>query len=201
MIFSYRLSIILFILFLVFLIKKEIKILILIFIIILFLLYFYRLPNINLLRLKHLNSKFILSPAYGMIQNIQEINNHIIITIVLTIFDIHAQYIPYDGQIIEQKYIPGKFNMLGFKMNNNEQNRIIIQTRNGPIEIIQYAGYFTRRISSNIRIRDKVNRGEIYGFISFGSRVDIRLPKERVKLNVKVGQKVKGSNTIISQWL
>ncbi len=186
----YDYFIILFILFLIALIRKDWKLLILLIIIKLFLLYFYRFP---VLKLDNLSPLDILSPAYGHVNNIQYSKNKIIISIVLTIFDIHAQYIPYDGKIIKQKYVEGKHNMLGFNMDNNEKNSIMIGTDRGQIEVIQYAGMFVSKVSSFVRRGDKVERGQLYGFISFGSRVDIILPRDKTKIYVKVGQKVGGN--------
>ncbi len=215
----YRLSIILFIIFLIAILKKSLVLLITGIIFKIFLLYFYRLPRIKNI---NIDKKSITSPAYGTIDNIIYTNDKVIISIILNLFDIHSQYIPYDGKIISQEYIPGKFTFMLFSekkydqkrvkglwgsvirspldSKENERNKIILKTKMGLIEIIQYAGYFTRRISSFVKDGDIKKRGDLYGFISFGSRVDIIMPKNRVELNVKLGQKLEGPMTIIGKW-
>ena len=172
-----------------------------IFIFILFLLYtlFHRSPSF----ISQNNDNIIYSPAFGKIIAINYNNNYIHIIIFLSPLDVHIQYIPINGIILNQIYDrSGKYN-LAYKINksNNNEKLITILKPNiniPNIYIYQIAGKYVRRIKSYISFYpQKVLNKQKLGIIKLGSRVDLILPSQNLHLLVKNGDKVYGPNTII----
>ena len=161
---------------------KYLNYFIIIFILILyFLLYFFRKPQ-RINKDNHL----IVSPCDGTVINVD--NN--IISIFLSLFDVHWQYIPIDGIVKKIEYIEGSYYMaMTPKSIHNKGVKITFSTRIGDIDVIQKVGFLARRIINNIKIGDIVKQGEPYGLILFGSRVDIILPKNKTS-NLKNTQNV-----------
>ena len=167
-----------------------------------FSLYFFRDPQ----RIPPLLNGF-LSPADGKIVQIidvqdDEIGNAIMISIFLSIFDVHSQRVPLSGKVISKRYIPGKFLIA---LNNkasmdNEQTLVTFATDNGKkYKIKQIAGLIARRIINYMEPENTVQRGDRLGFIRFGSRVDIILPSD-FQTDVIVGDVVQGNKTIIGRF-
>ena len=103
----------------------------------------------------------------------------------------------------EISYHPGKF----FSANldkaslENEHNAVSIDMDNGKfLCVVQIAGLIARRIVCNIQAGDRVIRGQRFGLICFGSRLDVYLPKD-IKLNVAVGDKVKAGTSVLGQFI
>lgn len=167
--------------------------------IILFLIYFYRKPYIT--------SKFpnnvITSPAYGTIKKIIVDDNTIHIIIFLSLTDIHYQYYPISGFITSQVHDnTGKYE-LAYKLNKSSDNEKCITTMTtniGDIQIIQIAGKYARRIYTKNKINEYVKIGDEIGMIAFGSRVDIIIPKQNIKLLVKENDVVNGVDTILCSY-
>ena len=146
-----------------------------------FLLYFIRKP----IRINK-NNHLIVSPCDGTVMNVD--NN--IISIFLSVFDVHWQYIPIDGVVKNIEYIEGTTYMaMKPKSIHNTGVKITFSTELGDIDVIQKVGFFVRRIVNKIKVGDKVKQCDPYGLILFGSRVDIILPKH-IKSNLKTNQKV-----------
>jgi phosphatidylserine decarboxylase len=169
-----------------------------------FYIYFHRSPNIIC---NNIPNNYIYSPAYGKIIAIKEKDNYIHIIIFLSPLDIHIQYMPINGSILNQIYDnTGKFH-LAFninKSNKNEKLLSIIQPilNIQPIFVQQIAGTFTRRIKSYISsFPKKLNTCDKLGIILLGSRVDLILPKDNLILYVKENDKVYGPNTPIGKYL
>jgi len=167
-----------------------------------FSLYFFRDPQ----RLTTNNNGF-LSPADGKIIKIIDVKDDDIgiakqISIFLSIFDVHSQRIPYSSRVINKNYNVGKFH-LAFNDKaslDNEQTLVFFETENGgKYKIKQIAGYIARRIINYLEPGNYVNRGDRFGFIRFGSRVDIIVPVD-FTLVVKEGDKVKAGTTIIGDF-
>lgn len=157
-------------------------------IIICFLIWFYRVPTINV---NKLTKEFIYSPSGGTITDIEELNDNYRISSFLSPLDIHVQFYPYDGKIIKQKYYQGQFNPAFYKKSKyNERMETELLTSIGIIKIIQIAGVFVRRIKTFNEIGDNVKLGELLGLIKFGSRVDLIIPKNKIELLVKKGEKI-----------
>jgi phosphatidylserine decarboxylase len=170
----------------------------------LFWFYFQREPKINKIKIE---DHIILSPAYGKIFKIEEKDDQIHIIIILNIFDIHTQYYPINGKVMDQIYDPnGKFSLVYelFKSSLNEKVITTIQPKSnmgGNIIVQQIAGMFVRRIDTTLnKIGQEINAGEKLGRIKFGSRVDLILPKPNLILKVKENQIVKGPETIIGYY-
>ena len=173
-------------------------------ILLLFTVYFFRDPD----RMVPVNPNLILSPADGIITFVgsfaapKETNLNNIefnkISIFLNIFNVHINRIPSKGKITSIKYIKGKFlsATLDKSSDKNERNIISMEVKNkNKLIFVQIAGLIARRIVSNLDLNQKVNLGDRFGLIKFGSRVDLYIPKN-IKLHVYKGQKVKGGETI-----
>ncbi len=171
---------------------------ILIIAVIAFLLYFYRLPKVEEIKGEYT----IVSPAYGVIKKIRQEGDYWIISIYLNVFDIHTQYVPYDGMVINRKYKKGQFHPahLFEKSQFNERMLTIIKTDFGDIGVVQIAGMMARRISTFFSRGESVKRGDLLGIIHFGSRVDIILPKNDVILKCKENEIVNGVYSILAEW-
>lgn len=84
---------------------------------------------------------------------------------------------------------------------DNERNSCVLKTGNNEeIVFVQIAGLIARRIVCNIKEGDKVNKGDLYGIIKFGSRVDLYLPKDKVRVVVSKGQTMIGAETIMAYF-
>jgi len=145
----------------------------------------------------------IVAPADGKIVKIKETNDKDVgkcyfVSTFMNIFDTHVNRCPLDGKIIKTLYKPGG-HLPAFTKNyeSNESNIILLQTEIGLIKIVQVAGVFARRIVCYVKEGDDVKKGERIGIIKFGSRVDLYLPKNSVKIFKKMGSRVKaGVDTI-----
>jgi len=172
----------------------------------LFLFYFFRDP-IRIIPKENV----IVSPADGEIVFIGEselpeecdVNTKgkfLKISIFLDIFNVHVNRIPVSGIVKDIIYTPGKF----FRANvekaskENERNIIVIENqKKEKIIVTQIAGLIARRIICNIKMNQKIFKGDRFGIIKFGSRVDLYLPKN-YNIMINIGQTVIGGETIIS---
>ena len=121
------------------------------------------------------------------------------VCIFMNVFNVHVNRVPVKGEIKKIIYKEGSFfnASLDKASEKNERNSIIITTENGiEIVVVQIAGLIARRILSFVSNGDKLNSGERFGLIRFGSRVDVYLPKN-FKPEVKVGDKTIAGETII----
>ena len=165
--------------------------------------YFFRNPK------REINSDkdVILSPADGTVKDIVEVDNDDFvgedchkIVIFMSVFDVHVNRSPIDGEIKCQKYVCGRFRpaykeAVGFE---NEHHLIGIENNRIRITVTQIAGILARRIVSWVTLDDKLKQGELYGMIRFGSCLEIVVPST-VKINVKAGDKVYGGKTILGR--
>ncbi len=123
------------------------------------------------------------------------------VTIFLNVFDVHINRMPCDGTIEDVQYQPGLF-LVASKPEatlRNEQNAVMIKTPEGiKVLCVQVAGLIARRIVCWVSPRDHAIRGERYGLIRFGSRMDTFLPIG-TKLHVVLGERVKGGQTILGE--
>ena len=155
------------------------------------------------------NDDVIISPADGQIVSIEdselpeEINikgNYLKISIFLDLYNVHVNRLPTSGSIKNIKYIPGKF----FRANvdkaskDNERNIIVIENiKKEKIVVVQIAGLIARRIVCDLKINQEVIKGDRFGIIKFGSRVDLYLPSSYQSM-VSLGQNVIAGETILS---
>ena len=123
------------------------------------------------------------------------------LTIFLNVFDVHINRMPCDGVVEGVQYQPGLF-LVASKPEatlRNEQNAVMIKTPDGiKVLCVQVAGLIARRIVCWISERERAIRGERFGLIRFGSRMDTFLPIG-TKIRVTVGDRVKGGATIIGE--
>jgi phosphatidylserine decarboxylase len=121
------------------------------------------------------------------------------ISIFMSIFNVHVNRIPYEGTISRVVYNPGKFFTanLDKASKDNEQNAIILKTENDKdICFIQIAGLVARRIICGVQEGDSLLRGQRFGMICFGSRLDVYLPSDS-RPEVFVGEKVKAGTSVL----
>lgn len=121
------------------------------------------------------------------------------LTIFLNVFDVHVNRIPCEGVVEDIQYQPGAF-LVASKPEatlKNEQNALFLRTAQGAkILCVQVAGLIARRIVCWLSPGDRVMRGERFGLIRFGSRMDTFLP-HGTDVRVAVGDRVKGGETIV----
>ena len=169
---------------------------------IIFSLYFFRDPQ----RMLPANEGF-LSPADGKVTQIidvedTEIGSATQISIFLSIFNVHSQRVPVSGKVLSKHYIPGKF-LVAFNHQasmDNEHTVVAFEIENGKrYKIKQIAGLIARRILNYMEPGDMVQQGQRLGFIRFGSRVDIIVPRD-FQIDVSLGDMVQGNKTIIGQF-
>jgi phosphatidylserine decarboxylase len=123
------------------------------------------------------------------------------ISIFLNVFDVHVNRLPCEGLVEDIAYQPGQFLVASRPEATlrNEQNAVMLKTHSGAkVLCVQVAGLIARRIVCWVGIGDRVQRGERYGLIRFGSRMDTFLPLGSV-IRTAVGDRVKGGETILGQ--
>ena len=169
-------------------------------ILLIFTFYFFRDPE----RVIPLGDDILVSPADGLITNISEYKegkkNYTKVSIFLSVFNVHIQRLPVSGQITKIDYIEGKFinATLDKASEENERLRLTLKSGSNVIYITQIAGLIARRIICYLKTNERVNQGERYGIIKFGSRVDIEFPNS-YNLMVSIGQQCIGGETIIAR--
>lgn len=193
-------SYIIILLFLINIYKKHIYIIIFIgFLIFLKLMYFYRIPTIfNFIQ----NDNYLYSPAYGKIMKIHKKRDSTKISIFLSVFDPHIQYIPFSGKIIHQEIRDKGFHFANDfeKSTHNVKLITLIKTKYGIIKIKQLTGFFVRRLVTWVHKNDDAKSGDYLGMIKFGSRVDIEFPNLfNLEENIKIDKNVFGLNTILAK--
>ncbi|MHB8741821.1 MAG: phosphatidylserine decarboxylase [Sulfuricaulis sp.] len=125
------------------------------------------------------------------------------VSIFMNVFDVHSNRSPAAGEIMERWYTRGKFvnAALDKASLDNERNALWIRTDQGQdIVVVQVAGLIARRILCYVQPHGKISRGERYGFIRFGSRVDVYLPLS-AQLEVSLGDSVRGAADIIARFV
>ena len=172
-------------------------------IIIIFCLNFFRDPD----RIIPKQDNLILSPADGKVIKIDEMDDPIskeklkIVSIFLSVFNVHANRMPVNGTFIDVQYVRGKF-LAAFDhkaSDQNERTEIKIKTKFGIIQVKQIAGLVARRILCYAKVGEEMKAGGRLGFIRFGSRTDIILPAG-INLQIELNQKVLGGETVIGKY-
>ena len=123
------------------------------------------------------------------------------ISVFMNVFNVHSNKSPVDGVVEGVWYTPGSFVNadLDKASAENERNAIHIASARGDVTCVQIAGLIARRILCYVKTGDSLARGQRYGFIRFGSRVDVYLPVS-ARPEVSIGQKVTGGRTILARW-
>ncbi|MBM4119408.1 MAG: phosphatidylserine decarboxylase family protein [Nitrospira sp.] len=152
--------------------------------------------------------RIVVAPADGKIVEISEETESrflkgkcVRISIFLNIFDVHVNRIPCKGTVEQVTYQPGQFLVASRPEATlqNEQNALLIRAAQGTkVLCVQIAGLIARRIVCWVQPGESVVCGERFGLIRFGSRMDVFLPVG-TKLKVKVGDHVKGGETLFGE--
>ena len=149
----------------------------------------------------------LYSPADGTVMGIEEIFDDeylnepaLKLTIFLSVFNVHTNRAPLDGEIKYQRYTCGQFVPAYEKNASFENERHAVGVDNGRIRflVIQVAGLLARRIVSWVTVGHELKQGETYGMIKFGSSTELIVPKN-VEITVKKGDKVTGGITVVGR--
>jgi phosphatidylserine decarboxylase len=150
----------------------------------------------------------LVSPADGRVLKFEDCppapyfpQPHRKISIFMSPLDVHVNRIPCDGQVREVQYHPGKFLVASLDKASihNERNAVIMENSRGQrVVFIQIAGLVARRIVCYLKAGIKVQRGERYGMIRFGSRMEVCIPRDWTIL-VKPGQTVQAVTTALAR--
>lgn len=175
----------------------------------LFIIYFFRDP----VRMVPQKEGLVVAPADGRVVSIKEnvalpddlsetddAETYTKISIFLSVLDAHVNRIPISGEIVQTFYYEGKFlnAELDKSSEENERASALIAISNGRyVGFSQIAGLVARRIITNLKKNQKVETGERFGLIRFGSRMDVYLPKG-ISSMVCIGQRTLGGETIIA---
>lgn len=163
----------------------------------LFIAFFFRDPE----RSSTAGPRHVISPADGKVVSVRKEGEQEALSIFLSVFNVHVNRSPIGGVVTQVRYITGKFMGAFYEKASleNERNSITIQRDDGTqVTFVQIAGLIARRIVCWKKEGDTVMPGERIGLIKFGSRVDVMLPPGS-KIQVQVGQKVKGGQSIIGE--
>jgi len=168
----------------------------------LFICYFFRDPD----RVTPRKEGAVVSPADGRVLSVLKTANErffdgpcLKISIFMSVFNVHVNRIPCKGEVTNIVYHPGKFFSanLDKASEQNEHNAVFLKTEDGvQMSMVQIAGLIARRIICKLQVGDQVNRGERFGMICFGSRVDVYLP-QNVEPTVKTGDKVQAGTSVL----
>ena len=166
---------------------------------------FFRVP---IWRKTTLAENAVLAPADGLIAANEVVvedeyfhDKRRQISIFMSIYNVHINFFPFDGEVAFYKYHPGKF-LVAFNpksSSDNEHNTIVLKDAKGrEILVRQIAGFVARRIVCDLKPGDKAVAGEELGMIRFGSRVDVFLPLD-AEISMKIGEKTIGKETVLAR--
>lgn len=153
------------------------------------------------------DAEAVSSPADGKIikitREIDPVSGEMrqVIAIFMNVFNVHVNRMPVSGKVELVRYIPGKFINASFDKasTDNERNIVVVTGKgNQRFTMVQIAGLIARRIVCWVEPADKLKRGERFGLIKFGSRVDLYIPDGYVP-TVSVGQKVIAGETSLAE--
>lgn len=148
----------------------------------------------------------VLSPADGRIVKVEKTldpyteRDTLLISVFMNVFNVHSNRAPVDGTVERVVYSPGKFVNadLDKASSENERNAMVVRLAGERITVVQVAGLIARRILCYVKQGDQLARGQRYGFIRFGSRVDVYLPLT-ANPKVAVGDIVYATRTVIAE--
>jgi phosphatidylserine decarboxylase len=123
------------------------------------------------------------------------------ISVFMNVFNVHSNRSPVDAVVRDVQYSKGFFVNASFDKasSDNERNALILRMDDGTeLSCVQIAGLIARRILCYVKPGDRLTRGQRYGFIRFGSRVDVYLPTD-ARPKVAIGDKVKATSTVLAE--
>lgn len=166
---------------------------------------FFRKPARQLTQ----NENQILAPADGKVVVIEEtVETEYFndvrrqVSIFMSPVNVHINFNPISGIVRYFKYHPGKYLVAWHPKSStdNERSTIVVEHKNGQQVLFrQVAGALARRLCWYVNENKQVEQGTEFGFIKFGSRIDIYLPLD-VKVNCKIDDKTVGGQTVIAEW-
>ena len=165
---------------------------------------FFRNPKRNTI----INENHIIAPVDGKIVIIKEVyekeyfkDKRLQVSIFMSPINVHVNRYPINGKVQYAKYHPGKYLVAWHPKSSTENERTTVVVENDKIAVLfrQIAGALARRIVMYSKKNDIANKGEDFGFIKFGSRVDLFFPIG-TKIEVELNQVVKGNKTIIASY-
>jgi phosphatidylserine decarboxylase len=169
-----------------------------------FIAFFFRDPD----RIIPTQKGLVVSPADGKVIAVGTVDHSIYykgtalkISIFMSVFNVHVNRIPFEGRVTKIGYHPGRFLAANLDKASkyNERNAIFLETEDQKkICAVQIAGLIARRIICNLKEGDTVARGQRFGMICFGSRVDVYLPVDS-KLTIAVGDIVKAGTSVLGE--
>lgn len=167
-----------------------------------FVVYFFRDPE----RIGPVSDDALTSPADGKVILIEKIidDQYLLgqvykVSIFMNVFNVHVNRAPVNGTVEKVVYTPGKFYSADSDRGamHNEHCATLLHSASGHrLAFVQVAGLIARRIVCWLEVDDQVRRGQRFGLIRFGSRVDLYIPTQ-TQLEIAVGQKVRGGETVI----
>ncbi|MCW3086639.1 MAG: Phosphatidylserine decarboxylase proenzyme [Sediminibacterium sp.] len=170
----------------------------------LFIISFFRIPT----RVLSLDERQVICPADGKVVVIEEVteveyfkDKRIQVSIFMSPANVHVNRNPIGGEVVYNQYHKGKYLVAWHPKSSTENERWSVVTRNDRGEILykQIAGALAKRICNYTKVGQLVKQGDEYGFIKFGSRVDVLLPTN-AKVVVQLNQVVKGGVTVLATW-
>jgi len=165
---------------------------------------FFRIPERQFINHEHT----ILAPADGKIVTVERVNEkeffndeRTLVSIFMSIYDVHINWFPISGNICYFKYHPGKYLIARHPKSSelNEHTTTVIENSGHQVMVKQIAGFVARRIISYVTTEKNAVQSKEMGFIRFGSRLDIFLPPE-AKITVELHQKTVGGVTPIARF-
>ena len=167
-----------------------------------FIVAFFREPR----RVKIHDADLVFSPCDGRVVVTEPVHESeyldremMQISIFMSITNVHMNWVPVSGTVEYYKYHPGRF-LIAYhpkSSTENERTTTVVRMENGKCVLFrQIAGLIARRIVSYMKVGDQVTQNDVFGFIKFGSRIDVLVPKDS-ELLVEIGDPVVGSQTPI----
>lgn len=174
------------------------------FVLLLFIISFFRIPN----RTLTIDENKIICPADGKVVVIEEIvdeeyfkDKRLQISIFMSPANVHVNRNPISGEVIYNQYHKGKYLVAWHPKSSTENERwsVAVKNNKGTILYKQIAGALAKRICNYTSVGQQIKQCDEYGFIKFGSRVDVLLPIG-TKVNVSLNETVKGGVTVLGSW-
>ena len=168
----------------------------------LFIISFFRVPSRKLIT----GEKFVIAPADGKVVVIEETvdneyfnDKRLQISIFMSPANVHQNRSPISGEVVYSTYHKGKYLVAWHPKSSteNERHSVVIKNTRAEVLVKQIAGALAKRIVNYLREGQTIEQSAEFGFIKFGSRVDVLLPPG-TKVNVQLNQMVKGGITVIA---
>ncbi len=165
---------------------------------------FFRDPK----RTTPVGENLIIAPADGKVVVIEEVTESEYfkdrrrqVSIFMSPLNVHVNRVPVSGEVLYSQYHPGKYLVAWHPKSSteNERTTVVMKNPNGEILFRQIAGALAKRIINYAKPGSKYESGQEYGFIKFGSRIDLFLPLD-AEIVVNLNQKTTGGETVIAKW-